>query len=979
MQVRLLGPVDVTVDGVPRPVRGLRRKAVLAVLALRRGEVVSTDLLVDVVWGTAAPSTAANTLQSHVSHLRQVLGSKAAIISRPPGYVLDLDSEATDVEVAERLIRQGTRSADHAGRARQLMAALALWRGRPLVDVAGLAWLDEQAQRLDQLWLQAKQALIETRLALGEHAQLLPDLARLTREHPFDEEIHRQLILALYRTGRQAEALAAYRRLRRTLGEDLGIDPSQPLRDLEAAILRQDPALDPAPAAGTLPAAKVVDAGPEPVTPAGPAAAAPAAAPIQVPAQLPTAVRDLAGRGVELASLDVLLPGLAEPGLAPPGAIIVAVSGTAGVGKTALAVHWAHQVAAQFPDGQLYVNLRGFDPCSPALDPAEAVRGFLDAFGIPAERIPVSLAAQAGLYRSVLAGKRVLVLLDNASDVEQVRSLLPGSPGCLTLVTSRNNLTGLVATEGAHPLTVDLLSQAQARDLLALRLGAGRVAAEPAAVDDIIAGCARLPLALAIAAARAATHPSFPLAVIAAELREASRALDAFHDGDRATDVRAVFSWSYRTLSTGAAALFRLLGLRFGNDITVAAAASLGAIPPARARTLLAELARAHLLTEHVPGRYTSHDLLCVYAAELARRYDSGDAALAARGRLIDHYLRTARSAALLLNPVQDPIAGDPPQPGAGVEEIAGYQQALAWFTAERLVLLATIEYAPADLDAYVWQLACALTTFLDRQGHWQDLISAQDAALAAAGRTGDLIGAACAHRSLGLAYVGLERFDDARTHYNLALDGFRELGNDTGQAQTHQNLGWMSDAEGHHRQALDHAQRSLRHFRNCGNRVGQARALSNIGWHHAQLDDHDQALVFCEQALAIHQEFGDLNGQAHTCDSLGYIHHHLGRHQQAIVCYRRALELFRLTGDRRSEATGLAYLGDSYFAVGDPEGARQAQQQALEILDQLSRPGAGHIGPVPTAQPPARDDPQVRAERSRTTPVPAQKGSRNG
>ncbi len=336
MQVRLLGPVDVAVDGASRPVRGLRRKAVLAVLALHGGGIVSTGRLVDVVWGEAAPSTAVNTLQSHVSHLRQILGSRDAIRVRPPGYVLNLDDEATDVQAAERLIRQGTQSPDHSDRARQIRAALGLWRGRPLVDVAGVAWLDEQAERLDQLQLQARRALIDARLALGEHAQLLPDLEQLTRDHPFDEQIHGQLMLALYRTGRQADALAAFKRLRRTLADDLGIDPSQALRDIEAAILRQHPALDLAPPAVTRARSQE-----------------PARSP--VPRQLPAPPQSFTGRARELAQLDAV----AATADKAPTVVISAMSGIAGVGKSALAVYAANRLAKHFPDGQLYVNLQG--------------------------------------------------------------------------------------------------------------------------------------------------------------------------------------------------------------------------------------------------------------------------------------------------------------------------------------------------------------------------------------------------------------------------------------------------------------------------------------------------------------------------------------------------------------------------------------------------------------------------------------------
>jgi len=481
-----------------------------------------------------------------------------------------LSNDGTDVREVERLLRQAPQSPEPAEVARGLHRALNLWRGRPLADVTGVAWLEEQAERLDLLWLRVRQALSEARLAAGEHAQLVPELEQIAADHPLDERVHGQLMLALYRSGRQADALAVYHRLRHTLDEELGIDPGQALRDLETAILRQDPALSAPAAAATL-----------------------AAPPAPVPAQLPSAVPAFTGRTAELARLDALAgldAGAAGAGLGPatPATVaICAVSGTAGVGKTALAVHWAHRVAGRFPDAQLYVNLRGFDPAGAALDPGQALRGFLDAFGVPTARIPADLDAQAGLYRSLLAGKRVLVVLDNARSAEQVRPLLPGAPGCLAIVTSRDQLAGLVATEGARPLALDLLTAADARKLLVRRLGADRAVGEPEAVEAIITACARLPLALTIAAARAATSPGFPLAAIAAELQESGSALDPVDGGDLATDVRAVFSWSYHALSAGAARLFRLLGLHPGPDIPITGAASLAGIPPGQARTVL--------------------------------------------------------------------------------------------------------------------------------------------------------------------------------------------------------------------------------------------------------------------------------------------------------------------------------------------------------------------------------------------------------
>jgi DNA-binding SARP family transcriptional activator len=928
MQVRLLGPVDVVVDGNPRPVRGLRRKAVLAVLALQAGEVVSTDRLTEAVWGQAAPTTAVNTLQSHMSYLRTVLGGKSAILAQAPGYLLDLCGDGTDVLEAERLLHQGMRSAEPAETARHLSRALKLWRGRPLADVTGVAWLEQQAERLDLLRLRVRQALSEARLAAGEHAQLVPELQEMAASHPLDERIHEQLMLALYRSGRQAEALAVYHRLRGTLDEELGIDPGQALRDLETAILQQAPALDvPAPAGvSTAPLAPV-------------------------PAQLPPALPTFAGRSTELSSLDVLAgvaagaPAQAGPALGhgpavPAAMAICAVSGTAGVGKTALAVHWAHRVAGRFPDGQLYVNLRGFDPAGTALDPGQALGGFLDALGVPAARIPAGPDARAGLYRSLIAGKRILVVLDNARSADQVRPLLPGSPGCLAVVTSRDQLAGLVATEGARPLPLDLLTAADAWELLTRRLGAARVTAEPEAAGEIIAACARLPLALTIAASRAATSPGFPLAAVAAELGEAGYVLDPFDGGDHATDVRAVFSWSYRALSAGAARLFRLLGLHPSPDIPIAAAASLAAVPPCEARTTLAELTRAHLLAEPVPGRYTLHDLLRAYASELAHAHDTESDRHAAVHRLLDHYLHTAHSAAVAMEPFLYPVAVGPPCPGTRTTGLAGSEGALDWFTSEQATLLAAVELAArAGLSSHAWQLAWLLSTYLLRRGCWDDQAAACRTALAAARSTGDLAGQAYMSQRLAAGCAKSGRIAESYPLYAEALRLFEVIGDHASQAIIHGSLGWLAQREQRPAKSLSHSLHSLELYRRAGHRAGQANALKDVGFAHAMLGNHDQAISYCESALAEMRDLGERHWEGAIWDSLGYAHHQRGDYRQAVACYERAIALSRELADRFNEADTLSSLGDVHHSAGDTGAARRAWGEALRIFGEIDHP----------------------------------------
>ncbi len=931
MQVRLLGPVDVVVEGGPRPVHGLRRKAVLATLALHYGEIVSTGRLVDVVWGRTAPCTALNTLQSHVSHLRNVLGSKTAILARPPGYLLNPGEDDTDIRQAERLLRQGSQAADPAEGIARLAAALALWRGQPLADIDGSAWLEEQAGRLDLLQVQVKRALTEARLAAGEHGQLVPELEKMLADNPLDEQVCAQLMMALYRSGRQADALAVYHRLRDTLGEELGLDPSQALRDLETAILRQDSSLDAPPAPVSLRQAR---------PPAGPAGMTVAGAPATpVPAQLPPAVPAFAGRCAELASLDEILPSPADGPAAPASVVIAAVSGTAGVGKTALAVHWAHRVSPRFPDGLLYVNLRGFDPCCPPLEPGEVLRGFAETFGVPVTRIPEGVDAQAGLYRSLLAGKRVLVLLDNARDVEQVRPLLPGSPGCLAIVTSRSQLTGLVAAEGAIPLNLGLLTVPGARDLLTRRLGAGRVASDPTAVDDIIDRCARLPLALTIAAARAAENPSFPLAAFATELRESARALDPFDGGDLGTDVRAVFACSYRALSSGAARLFRLLGLQPGPGITVDAAASLAAVTPAQARALMSELCRAHLLDEYAPGRYDFHDLLRAYATELAHAHDSQDARDGAMTRVLDHYLHTAYHASVRLRWTLNPITLAPPRPGVVAGAPATGEEALAWFAEQHGTLMAAVQLA-ADtrFPAHAWQLAWCMTTYLLRRGLWHDQALVCNAGLAAARRSCDTAGEATALHGLASGYARAGHLREAAPLFLEALRRFDAIGDYASQASIHNSLTMMAERQFRPADMLSHALQALEKYRAADHRAGQAWVLNNIGYSHALLGNQ-QALSYCQRALLGIRVLGERCWEAATWHSLGYIHHHLGDYPQSLSCYERSLTICRELADSYNEADTLDHMGNVHHSAGDLISARRAWTQSLSIFEQIDHP----------------------------------------
>ncbi|HEV7452929.1 MAG TPA: BTAD domain-containing putative transcriptional regulator, partial [Pseudonocardiaceae bacterium] len=623
----LLGGVEVRVDGRLVDVGHARQRCVLVVLVVEANHTVSVDQLVDRVWGDGAPQRARETLYNYLSRLRHVLGpiTEVDLVRQPGGYVLTVDPMVVDVHRFGHLVAQA-RAADDEDRALVLFEqALGLWRGEPF---AGLdtAWVNALRGPLERDRFAVELDCTDLHLRRGQHGWLLSEITTRATAHPLDERVADQLMLALYQSGRQAQALEHFQQLRVRLAEELGIDPGPGLQRRYEQILTTDPALTP------------------PATPS----ASVSASPPPVPRQLPTHTPHFVGRTAELRQLTTLLNTTTAGG---GTVVITAIDGTAGIGKTALALHWAHQAAERFPDGQLYVNLRGFDPTNTPVHPTEALRGFLDAFEISPERIPTSVDAQGGLYRSLLTDRRVLVVLDNARDAEQVRPLLPASPTCLVVITSRNQLAGLIAQQGARPVTLDVLTPQEARALLSRHLGPARVSAEPHAITDLINHSARLPLALAIVAARAATHPGFALRVLAKELANEHTRLDALDTGDPTSSVRAVFSWSYQHLSPPAARMFRLLGLHPGPDIALPAATQLTDTPPHQARETLGELTRTHLLTQHTPGRYTFHDLLRAYATHLSTTHDSPDDQHAALTRLFDHYLHTAAAAMDTLQP----------------------------------------------------------------------------------------------------------------------------------------------------------------------------------------------------------------------------------------------------------------------------------------------------------------------------------------
>jgi tetratricopeptide (TPR) repeat protein/transcriptional regulator with XRE-family HTH domain len=660
-----------------------------------------------------------------------------------------------------------------------------------------------------------------------------------------------------------------------------------------------------------------------------------------VPRQLPAAVQHFAGRAAELK----LLAGLAgRPAGEGRAAVTATIGGMAGVGKTALALQFAHQAAEAFPDGQLFVNLRGFGPTGASVTPQGAILGFLEGLGVSAAQIPASQDAQAALYRSLLADRRVLVILDNARDEEQVRPLLPGGAGCMTVVTSRRQLVGLAAADGAHLLELDLLTDAESLELLVARLGPSPVSEKGEAAARIVALCDRLPLALAIAAARAAMVPDLPLSAVAAELQQVGRRLDGLDTEDPTASMRAVLSWSYHNLSELAAAMFRQLGLHPGPDISLPAARSLTAIPLRASHAALDELARAHLLIERSAGRFAFHDLLRAYAAEQAVATDTVAARYAATCRMLDYYIDTATFAARLLYPASDPLLPKPAGPSA-LQPLEGRAEAHGWFGAEHRVLLAAVGHAVnAGLSAHAWRLVAAVTDFLNRQGRWHDLVAVARIALDAASKLDDRNGQAHAHYSLGTAYLGLGNHNEARAHLEGAAGLFRRLGNTAEQARSALALGEVLRHQERHIEARRQGELALQLYIDVAHRAGQAHALTNLGWHFTQLGKYQDALTACERALSLHRELGNALGGAHTWDHLGHVRHRMGQDAEAITCYRRALRLLRAVGDRLEHARVLTRLGDAHRAVGDERAAQSAWRRSVIILDDLHHPDVTEV-----------------------------------
>ncbi|MEV4566028.1 BTAD domain-containing putative transcriptional regulator [Nonomuraea sp. NPDC049419] len=937
----ILGQLDVVRAGRRIAVPAAKQRIALATLLLDANQYVSSDRLIGHMWPGSAPANAQAALHTHIARLRHTLDcdGEQLIQTRQQGYLIRLETDQLDLTRFRDLVSRAgdaARSAD-PGEAALLREALDLWRGPALADIPAESLRHDHAARLDEERLRTLERWLELALQAGRHEEVVPELIAATTAQPHRERLWAQLMLALYRCGRQAEALRAYQTVADLLRDELGVDPGDELRRLHQAILTTDPALVPRPAAEEPP-------------------------PGLRPRQLPTDIAAFTGRDDQLRALDGLLP--VTGGRATGPVRIAVITGTAGVGKTALAVHWAHLAHEHFPDGQLYVDLRGF-ASGPSLDPATALETLLLGLNVPVERIPTELDARSALLRSALAQRRMLLVLDNARDAGQVRPLLPGSD-CVVLITSRDQLRALSVHGDTVHLPLAVMSPEESTNLLASVLGAGRVRAEPEATAELARLCAHLPLALRIAAANLAVDHYQSVAGYVAELRARGPLTTLRIEGDEQTAIRATLNLSYAALPGSARAAFRLLGLVPGPDFTPEAAAALSGTPVEEGRRELGRLAGAHLIYRNAPGRYRFHDLLRLYAAERAREEEGPETLERARQRLYGWYLLNTRAAGGRLHPSWSRLP--PPATRADVP-VAAFDDpgpASEWLAAEYGNLVAAIHQAvSAGPRRFVWLLFDAMRSYFWMSRRMSDWLSCAEAAVAVAGEEGDAMAMVAALRGLAAAHSyqkpheaiplytrALSYADEAgwregksatlsslaNTYWRLGQladaarcleDGMR-LDRRTGltsmQAVKHTNLAVVHTQLGNLHVAFDHLQEALRLKPDH-----DGAKHTNLGEVCHLLGRFDEALKHLQVSLARMAARGNHAGEPYCLVVLTDLHSDLGRHAEALGFGERALTRSRDIEDRHAEALALTALGRVHHAAGRPAQAVDHHRRAIE------------------------------------------------
>ena len=901
MEFRILGPIEVRGATERARLGGAKQTALLATLSVRANTLTSMAQLVDAVWADSPPAGVLATVHTYVSRLRRAFDAVAddggtRIVTRPTGYLLRAEPDELDLELFRRHVREGRRAADAGDfdeAASHLRAGLSLWRGPALADVASELLRRSEVPRLAEEWLAAQESRVEVDLELGRHLDLIGELRHLTAEHPLRERLWGQLMLALYRAGRQAEALNAYQEVRRLHAAELGIDPGPELRNLHEAILANAPELN----------------RPVPVLPP--------------PVQLPPDIAGLVGRSVVTNDVSNQLT---RRGATP----IVVLSGLPGVGKTALATHIAHRLRPSFPDGQLYVNLRGYANVEP-VTPTDVLARFLRALGLAPNLVPLDLDEQTALYRSMVADKKVLVVLDNANAAGQVRPLLPAGPGCAVLITSRDSLSGLTAIEGAIRFILDALSTEDAVTLLGSVIGDARVSAEPAAAEELAKLCGHLPLALRIAAANLADREELGLADYVDELQQGNRLAALAVEGDEQTAVRPAFDLSYAHLPPEAATLFRRLALVPGPDFTGHVAAALLDTGLAEARPVLGRLVAASLVQDSRNGRYQLHDLMRHYAA---LRAESEESALE---RLRSFYFQATKAASDLIEPVRDTPEGPARLPAVVLPEFADRAAAAAWVEAEERNLLAAVNHA-ADHgpDPYAWHLADAITSPLALAPRFAEWVKVARVGLNAAERAGDRVGEAIMLVSLGHAYTTVGCSGPAVEMLERALARYRELGDERMQLPCHHTLGVSLLWAGQLKPAVEHLTVALEQSTRLDYPYYRNGSAHGLGMAHRYLGELDLALEQLTRSLNRDAEHHDTYGQANWRHGLGLTYRDLGRYDEAVEQLTEAMSAYEGMNNSFGISRCQVALGSVYAWQGDTERALAATRRGLTLARQV-------------------------------------------
>ncbi|MEU0135190.1 BTAD domain-containing putative transcriptional regulator [Streptomyces sp. NPDC006296] len=899
LRFTVLGPVRVRRGSEALPPGSPQQRALLAALLLRHGRTATAAELIDALWGDEPPSQALATVRTYASRLRKALGQEV-LVSEAGGYAVRIPRGALDLTLAQDLAVEAekARSSGDRGRARALIdKLLGLWDGEALASLPG-PYAENQRTSLEEWRLQLTETRLDLDLEAGCHAEAVSELTALTAAQPLRERLRELLMVALYRSGRQAEALAVYADTRRLLAEELGVDPRPELSQLQQRILRADEEL-----------ARAAD---------GPA---PAAAPVR-PAQLPATVPDFTGRAAFVTELGDRLASSEGSVMA-----VSALAGIGGVGKTTLAVHVAHRARPHFPDGQLYVDLQGAG--ATAVDPETVLGAFLRALGTADSAIPDSLDERAALYRSTLDGRRILVLLDNAHDAAQIRPLLPGTEGCAALVTSRVRMVDLA---GAHLVDLDVMSPDEALQLFTRIVGDERVRAEREAALDVVAACGFLPLAIRIAASRLAARRTWTVSVLAAKLADERRRLDELQAGDLA--VKATFELGYGQLEPPQARAFRLLGLADGPDISLAAAAAVLDLDPHTAEDLLESLVDTSLVESAAPGRYRYHDLVRLYARSCAERDEhpaaERDLALA---RLLDFYLSTAAGVYALERPGDRTVDHLEATEYPGLE-FAAQKAALDWLYTEAGPLLACAQQAAVSgrvrraVDLMLAAKDLGESGANSRQFE-SVALAVRDAAVAAADQRSE----ARARTTLAQVHSVAGRFGQAEEEARRALLLVPAIEDVWTHCNAPNELGIIAGYQNRHGEAEPLLQQTLAAFRADGNRPGEASALCNLSRIRLAIGHTDSAVELAGEGVALYNRLGLTLRLANGRYALGLALARAGRQGEAQERLQEALAVFRESRQRLWEGMTLFRLAEVHLDALRPGEAAALSEQALAVL----------------------------------------------